>query len=348
MSSPLTSPALKLLRGATSDLDRTSSGPGHDAPLVYAPRALKAAIFLSSASLLALAVTGCDGCSKPQVSPTDAAPADSAAPTATTVTLPDAGPMNVTPIPMATIAKMVNPQKLPAYTGPTGSIEGTITVTGDPSPATPADFSRCPDGEKVYGRAFRDGPLGGDGSGRRWLADAVVAVTGYGNFYIPEKNEAVAITIEGCGYSQRTVTMTFGQRLEVKNLTKQFWTPKLEPPQSGMLMMATPGGDAVKLYPKQPGHYHLIDHDRKYVVDDLYAFLHPLHTASKVGGSYRIDGVPVGKVKVNTSHPRIPDTEASQEIEIRECVVAKVDLELVNKTPAPAPTDADAAYPKLR
>lgn len=319
---------------------------------MYAPRALKAAIFLSSASLLALAAAGCDGCSKRQVSPTDAAPdapADATAATATTVTLPDAGPMNVTPLPTASIAKMVNPQKLPAYTGPTGSVEGTITVTGDPSPATPADFSRCPDAEKVYGRAFRDGPLGGDGSARRWLADAVVAVTGYGNFYIPEKNEAVEITIEGCGFSQRTVTMTFGQRLEVKNLTKQFWTPKLDPPQSGMIMMATPGGDAVKLYPKQPGHYHLIDHDRKYAVDDLYAFLHPLHTASKVGGTYRIDGVPVGKVKVNTSHPKIGDAEASQEIEIKAGVVAKVDLELVYKTPAAGSTDADAGgYPGLR
>ena len=241
---------------------------------------------------------------------------------------------------------MVNPQNLPAYAGPTGSVEGTITVTGDPAPATPADFSRCPDAEKVYGHAFREGPLSGT---KRWLADAVVAVTGYGDFYVREKDEAEEVTIEGCGFSQRTVTMTFGQRLEVKNLTKQFWTPKLDPPQSGMMMMATPGGDAVKLYPKQPGHYHLIDHDRKYAVDDLYAFLHPLHTASKVGGTYRIDGVPVGKVKVNTSHPKIRDAEAAQEIEIKEGVVAKVDLELVYKTPAPAPAEVDAgAYPRLR
>mgnify|MGYP006141758771 CR=1 FL=1 len=27
---------------------------------------------------------------------------------------------------------------LPAYAGPTGSVEGTITVTGDPAPETPA------------------------------------------------------------------------------------------------------------------------------------------------------------------------------------------------------------------
>lgn len=307
---------------------------------MYAPRALKAAIFLTAASLLTLASVGCDGCSKAQVSSTSDASTDAApgATAATQVTLPDAGPVNATPLPTASIAKLVNPQGLPAYTGPTGSVEGTITVTGDPSPTTAADFSRCPDAEKVYGHAFRDGPLGGDGSAKRWLADAVVAVTGYSGFYIPEKNDAVAISIEGCGFSQRTVTMTFGQRLEVKNLTKEFWTPKLEPLQSGVLRMATPGGDAVKLYPKQPGHYLLIDHDRRYATDDLYAFLHPLHTTSKIGGTYRIDGVPVGKVTVNTSHPKIPNTDASQEIEIQESVVARVDLELVYKA-----TDAGAS-----
>ena len=308
---------------------------------MYAARPLKAATSFISLLALALGASGCgDGCSKPQITVSDAAPI--------ATTIPDAAPINVTPLPTASIAKMVNPQRLPAYAGPTGSVEGTIYVTGDPAPETPADFKRCPDAVKNYGHAFREGEPKTPG-GPRWLADAVVAITGYGNFFIQEKEEAEEVTIEGCGLSKRTVTMTFGQRLEVKNLTKEFWTPKLEPSQSTVMMMAAPGGDPVKLYPKEPGHYHIIDHDRKWLVDDLYAFLHPLHTSTKVGGTFRIDGIPVGKVKVNTSHPRIRNAEASKEIEIQEGVVARVDLTIDHKPPpdAGAPPDAEPA-PRLR
>lgn len=301
---------------------------------------MKARAPFLSVLTLGFGAAACDGCPKQeQVAASDAAPI------ATTVA--DAAPLNVTPLPAASVAKMVNPRQLPAYAGPTGSVEGTITVIGDPAPETPADFKRCPEAERDYGRAFREGKPETP-SGPRWLADAVVAITGYKNFYVQEKDEAEEVTIEGCGLAKRTITMTFGQRLEVKNLTKEFWTPKLDPSQTGVMMMATPGGDAVRLYPMEPGHYHVIDHDRKWLIDDLYAFLHPLHTSSKIGGTYRIDGIPVGKVTVNTSHPRIRDAEASQGVEITAGIVSKVDLTLHHKvaTDAGAPVDA-APEPRL-
>lgn len=298
-------------------------------------KALSPLLLLAPVAPFALGVlsAGCDSCSKPKLTVADAAPV------ATVV--PDAAVLNVTSLPTATVLKMVNPENLPAYAGPTGSVEGTITVTGEPAPEIRADFSRCPDAAKIYGRAFRDGEPKTPG-GPRWLADAVIAVTGYDNFFVPEKDEVEEITIVGCGYDRRTVTMTMGQRLEVKNLAKEFWTPKLDPAQTGMTMMATPGGDPVKLYPKHPGHFHLIDHDRKYAVDDVYVFRHSLHTTSKVGGTYRIDGVPLGKVTVNTSHPSIPGSEASRQLDLKEGVVERVDLELVYKPPpdAGAPVDA--------
>jgi hypothetical protein len=138
--------------------------------------------------------------------------------------------------------------------------------------------------------------------------------------------------------------MTFGQRLEVKNLTKDFWTPKLEPVQAHVLMMATPGGDPVKLYPMVAGHYHLVDHDRKWAKSDLYALLHPLHASSAIGGTYRIDGVPVGKVTVNVLHPQIAGAQAKQEVEIKPGVVTRVDLTLEHKAAPPeAPRDAGPA-----
>ncbi|MDB5214199.1 MAG: hypothetical protein JWO86_2126 [Myxococcaceae bacterium] len=290
-------------------------------------RTRAAAIALSTATL-----AGCADCNKGQSSGADASAAsaasDGAAEAPTTTLVSEAGTLNATPLPTASVERAMNPDKLPPYAGPTGSVEGNITVIGDPAPATPQDFSHCPDAEKIWGHAFREGPPGP--KGERPLADAIVVVTGYKGFYLPEKQEARAISIEGCGYTQRTVTMTFGQRLEIKNLANEFWSPVLEPRPSPVLMMATPNGDPVKIYPKTPGHHLLVDRDRKYVVVDVWAFLHPLHASSALTGYYRIDGLPVGKLKVQSTHPNI-DANAEADLTVLAGVVHKVDLVLKNK-----------------
>jgi hypothetical protein len=254
--------------------------------------------------------------------------------------MPEGGTLNATPLPTASVEAVLNPEKLPAYSGPTGSVEGTITVTGDLALPTPADFSRCPDAEKTWGHAFREGPAGPTGA--RPLADAIVVVTGYRGFHLAETREAAETRIEGCAYTTRTQTLTFGQRLEVKNLSKEFWTPVLEPQRSVVVMMAPPKGDAVRIYPKTPGHHLLLDRDRKFAVVDVYAFLHPLHTATSTTGYYRIDGLPVGKVRVGSTHPQI-NSNAETELVVTAGTVHKVDLVLknVNKE-AGAPTGADA------
>src|SRR5271163_4603874 len=43
----------------------------------------------------------------------------------------------------ANIDYVLNPQNLPAYTGPTGSVEGTVTIDGPPAPSVPVDASKC-------------------------------------------------------------------------------------------------------------------------------------------------------------------------------------------------------------
>ena len=297
---------------------------------------------LTSTALLA----GCEDCSRGGGGGAagDAAAVDgnsvSPAPVATS-SRPDGGTLNATPAPTASVAAMVNPDQLPEYKGPTGSIEGTITVTGDAAPATPADFSRCPDAEKTWGKAFREGPPGPGGA--RPLADAIVVVTGYKGFYLPETQEAKEVRIEGCATTTRTLTLTYGQRIEVKNLSKDFWTPMLEPGPNMVLMMATPGGDPAKIYPKKPGHYVLLDRDRKYAIVDVYAFLHPLHAVSALTGYYRIDGVPVGKLRVSSTHPQI-GSNAEADVTVAAGVVHNVDLVLknVNKDAGARTQDAGA------
>lgn len=235
----------------------------------------------------------------------------------------DGGVLNATPVPIASVEAMVNPDKLPAYAGPTGSVEGHVRVVGDRAVPTPnMDFTRCAGAAKLWGKDFREAD--GTDKGPRALADAVVAVTGYKGF-VAEKAEAKTLVIEGCGYKSLTVTLTFGQRLEVKNDSNDFWTPVLEPSPRMVMMMAAPHGDPVRIYPKKPGHYLLVDRDRKYAYADVYAFLHPLHTSSDLDGKYRIDGIPVGKVKVNARHPRL-DAETTMDLEVRPGVVHPVDL----------------------
>jgi hypothetical protein len=257
-------------------------------------------------------------------------------------TLSDAGPLVAIPMPTASVAALVNPQSLPAYDDETGSVEGTIFVTGATPTATPADFSKCPAAEAEYGHAYREGAAKTPG-GPRPLADAIVAITGYSGFFVRETAEVKPVTIVDCGFSARTATMTLGQRLEVKNLTREYFTPLIEPAPNFVVMMAPPFGDAVKIYPKKPGRYRLLDRDRKYVVADLFVFLHPLHGVSDLSGSYRIDGIPVGKVTVNTSHPQIPSSEASRDVEIKAGAAAHVDLTLESRaTEVRVVTDAGA------
>lgn len=306
---------------------------------------------LSIAGSVVAGSAGCSDCNKgtPGAGGAETAASGQAAvdAAAAAASVPDGGALNVTNVPASVVASMVNPDKLPPYAGPTGSVEGTIEVTGDRARETPADFSRCPEAAATWGHAFRESEP--QKNGRRLLADAIVVVTGYKGFFLPEKEEAKEVRIEGCAYQTRTVTMTFGQRLEVKNVSKDFWTPLLEPQPSVMVSMATPGGDPAKLYPKKPGHYLLLDRDRKYAVVDVYAFLHPLHAATDVAGHYRIDGLPAGKLKISTTHSQI-DASAEAELTVAPGVVHKVDLTLknVNKDAAAPVQDAAATQPTIR
>ena len=263
---------------------------------------------------------------------TSSAKSDSAAPAPTV-------PMNVTPLPAASVAAVMNPAHLPAYTGPTGSVEGTIRVDGPPSPDMKGvDFSTCPAAARLYAKLFREGAPGADGS--RPLADAIVAITGYSGYFVPERNEAETLAIEDCAFGARTVAMTFGQRLEIANKTSELWAPILAQAPMPVLMMATSHGDPVRVYPPHPGYFTLVDKEKHaWAQADVYALLHPLHDVSNAAGHYRIDGVPVGKLKVN-ARLRVLQHEATADVEVLANVVTTADL-VLHYTPATdRPVDA--------
>jgi hypothetical protein len=240
----------------------------------------------------------------------------------------------------ANIDYVLNPYNLPAYSGPTGSVEGTVTIEGPAAPNVTLDASKCPAAIDTYGKLFRDGPPSKPG-GPRPLADAVVVIVGYEGFYVPEKNEAVSLTVNSaCAYPSRTIAMTYGQRLEITNQSTQLFAPLVDSMPNAAVMVAPPRGtgDPIKLYPQRAGKFTITDRLEPFVHEDLYVFRHPLHAVTDKTGHFRIDGVPVGSLKVGVAHPAAGVSSMEVPVDVADGVVKTVNVKVAYKPAAPPPS----------
>jgi hypothetical protein len=303
------------------------------------PRARLVRLAVYSASLIACDRGGRAAAGGDAGTPAGTAPGAVAAATS---------PPNALPVPSASINAIVNPSNLPAYDGPTGSVEGTVRVRGPEAPEVPnLDFKSCPAAVDTYGKLFRSGPAGAEGL--RPVADAVVVVTGYSDAFIPAQSEAKRVVISAnCGYPQRTIALTFGQRLEVANDSKLAFAPLLSGTTRAAVMIAPPGqlGDPVKLYPPRPGHYMLGDQIQPFVREVVLVLRQPLHAVTDMAGHYRIDGVPARKLNVGTQLESI-GAEAQKDVEVRANVVEQVDFALTYAPSSPANGTADGGRPRV-
>jgi hypothetical protein len=247
-------------------------------------------------------------------------------------------PPNALPIPSASVAAAVNPSNLPPYRGPTGVIEGTVLVRGPDAPEIPdLNVHNCPAALDTYGKLFRTGPARPDGA--RPLADAVVVVVGYSGAFIPAQDEVKRVTIAAnCGYPQRTITMTYGQRLDVANDSKTPFGPYLDNVPQVSVRIAPPEqhGDAVKILPPNPGHYLLVDQLQPFVREEVYVLLQPLHSVTDKTGHFRIEGVPVGAMSVAAELSAVGG-RAVLPVEVHANVVENVELALTYTPKAAGP-----------
>lgn len=283
-----------------------------------------------------------------------AAALNDSGPTAARVTPPSgstpapASPPNALPIPSASVDAMVNPAHLPAYDGPTGSVEGTVFVSGPEAPDVPGlDVKSCPAALDTYGKLFRAGPPRADGL--RPVADAVVVVTGYSDYFIPAKGEVERVVIgANCGYAERTIAMTFGQRLEIANDSKLAFAPVLSGAPRAAIMIAPPqqNGDAVKLYPPRPGHFMLGDQIQPFVREVVLVLRQPLHAITDRDGHYRIDGVPARKLKLGTELEAIGG-QSQKDIDVRANVVEQANFVLSYTTSSPPSSAGGTWHPKV-
>ncbi len=301
---------------------------------------------MAACSAAALSVpASCHRASREQLSPERDSGAAAAASAPAT---PSTTPPNALPIPSASVEAVVNPAHLPAYDGPTGSVEGIVRVSGPDAPDVPAlDVKSCPAALDTYGKLFRAGPPGADG--QRPVADVVVVVTGYANAFIPAKGDAESVVISAnCGYSQRAIAMTFGQRLEISNDSKIAFAPVLSGVTRAAIMIAPPGraGEPVKLYPPRPGHFMLGDQIQPFVREVVLVLRQPLHAVTDRAGHYRIDGVPVGKLKVGAQLEAI-SAQAQKDIDVRANVVEQANFVLTYIPNNTAGSGMDAGHWKV-
>ncbi len=276
------------------------------------------------------------GCRRNEASAHDTAPRPSASSAAS------APPAisNGLPFPDAQVAAVVNPGGSPVYQGPVGSVVGKITVKGDPPPprvgALPPEGRCGKEAVDAHRYLFRVDASGG-------LGDAIVGVTGYKG-YLPARGDAVGVKIRGCSFDQRTVVLTYGQRLEVENLDpREAYLPHLEGARAPALMVAMPKGDSIKLYPPKPGSYALID-DLKHpwMLAEVFVFKFPTAVVSNEAGGYKVEGVPVGEVQVSVRHPDIGQT-LERTVKIEEGKATEVNFELTYQSPVAPRASASGA-----
>lgn len=284
------------------------------------------------ASLLGLALLGGSACRNAPAG--DAAPVSSAPPPSASSFKPAAPVASGLPNAKDVVSRVVNPQNQPEYTGPTGTVKGIVTASGDQAPETKQHLEKikgaCPEGRAAYSHLFREGMM-------RSLADVLVAVTGYTG-YVPAKSPKVLVAARGCAFSTRTIAMTFGQTLDVVSKDGEAYVPTLLGSRMEAQLLALPGGGPSTLYPQQPGHYFLSDSIKVFMMADVFVVKYPTHDVTSLDGRFEISGIPVGKARISAM---LPATRAvvEQDIEVK----AGEPLELALTLPFDAQAHGRAA-----
>ncbi len=244
------------------------------------------------------------------------------------------------PIDPKVVSAAVNPKGESPYAGATGSIGGIITVSGDSAPDLPELSGKipadCPAAKDTYGKRFREGP-------GRALADVVIGATGYAG-YVVEDSPAELADANGCAWSSRTYVMTFGQSLDVRSRDSRPYVPDLLGARLKAQLVAMPRGDAIHLYPEQPGRYQLMDSMRIFMLADVLVVKFPTHAVSGLDGRFVIPHVPVGKVTVSALLPATLE-QAEKQVEVHAGELVEVPFTLpferkkwdATRGPAPAP-----------
>jgi hypothetical protein len=222
----------------------------------------------------------------------------------------------------ADIESVVNPKQEQPYSGPTGTVAGTVVIAGGQAPPNEnADEipPECLQARETYRELFREGMV-------RSLADVFVAVTGYSG-YVPAKEDVRLIKARGCAFETRTVGVTYGQAIDVQSKDMKAYVPGLLGSRSTAQMVATPGGKPVRMYPSKAGRYVLVDSMRTFAQADVLVVAYATFDVTGMDGKFEIEDVPVGKVRVDALLPSLMLT-SQEEVEVEEGKTTEVEFTL--------------------
>ncbi|HTA89657.1 MAG TPA: carboxypeptidase-like regulatory domain-containing protein [Polyangiaceae bacterium] len=227
------------------------------------------------------------------------------------------------PIDPKVVSAVVNPKGEAPYSGPTGTIRGIVTATGDEPPAQDEMLARipadCVAAKGFYGKLFREGP-------GRTLGDVVIGVTGYEG-YVPEETTSQAADGAGCAWNSRTYVLTFGQGLDVRSRDSRPYVPDLIGAHLEAQLVALPRGSAIHLYPEHPGRFELTDSMRLFMFAEVIVVKFPTHAVTGVDGQFVVPRVPVGKVTVSALLP-VTLAQVSKDVEVHAGESVDVKFEL--------------------
>ena len=268
-----------------------------------------------------LAPAACNSGSR--AAPAGSASASASASAAPSASVPVAQLAGGVPIAPALVERVVNPKRELAYAGPAGTVAGSVSIVGDASPEDPERTNpipgNCLAARETYKYVFREGLM-------RSAADVFVAVTGYKG-YLPATDDVKTVVGAGCAFDTRTVGLTFGQALDVVSKDRRAYVPELLGARTAAQLVATPGGDPVKLYPNRPGRYVLVDSMRTFATADVLVVAYRTFDVTGLDGKFEITGVPAGKVTLSALLPMaLVSTE--REITVEAGKTTTVDLEL--------------------
>ncbi len=254
--------------------------------------------------ILLLAALTLSACDKPKPTPADASPSASSS---TASTAPSASSSS------SAAAAATKPPPEP-YKGPTGTLSGTVRVTGDPAPSVSHTYPKgCDAAAATYGKLFRTGQ-------DKTLADALVAITHYKG-HVPPKSDTVSVTIRDCAFSTRTIALTDGQHIELRNLdVMRSYLPYLDGARAPAKNVAVPRGPAIKLHSRGRQRYWLRDQmGRNFMTANVFHFPYSTTSVTGLDGQYRIEGVPVGEVQVSVMLPSTKNLKhISQKVTIKQ------------------------------
>jgi hypothetical protein len=159
----------------------------------------------------------------------------------------------------------------------------------------------------------------------RSLADVLVTVTGYSG-YVAENREAYQVEAYGCAFGQRTIGLTFGQRLEVSSKDDTYM-PALIGSRMPAQVLALANKSPVPFYPHRPGRYVLTDSVKQFMRAEVLVLKYPTHSVTGLDGKYQISGIPVGEATLTAFLPYIMKS-VEKKVRIEKGKTLEVDLEI--------------------